>query len=599
MSPTSRRPVHDDALASPGAETASGVAKAEAATAAGLPTTGPGALRRVMGSEAGFATIVELVPWAGELGDARGQKPLRMAADLAGDPRITALSVTDNAGGHARLSPDAPGEKLRELGHDVIVHVACRDRNRNGMQSLGWDLLSRGLTSVLAISGDYPVEGYEGLPKPVFDIDSVALLELLHELGTLAAAKAATDGTPDPEQHCFYLGCAIDPFKRLERDLVPQFLKLALKRRSGADYAITQVGYDAHRSDVLLRWMRREGLGDMPVVGNAYILSAPVARAFNANKVPGCVVTDDLLAVVEREAAGPDKGRAFCLEFAAKQLVVSRGLGCKGIYISGHRDAAEVARVLELADAHPADDWRSLVKDVSFGLPGAFEPFELDRDGFPTDEISKAWARTLTPAARARARRGVDPFYKVNRKVHERVFEPGSPGFTAWRGIYETVERFHLGKPLHVFEQAVKVPLYDCRDCGDCSLPDIAYLCPESHCQKNQRNGPCGGARDGMCEVPGHTCVWADAYRRLKPYGEERAMLERPVVVQDNSLRRTSAWGNTFLGRDHYARRAAEEAALLAVPGAAVPGAAVPDAVPALAPAPTGAPSAPEKGPHS
>jgi methylenetetrahydrofolate reductase (NADPH) len=250
------------------------------------PTSGPGALRRVMGSEVGFATIVELVPWAGELGDARGQKPLRMA-------------------GHARLSPDAPGEALRELGHDVIVHVACRDRNRNGMQSLGWDLLSRGLTSVLAISGDYPVEGYEGLPKPVFDIDSVALLELLHELGTIAAAKAATDGTPDPEQHCFYLGCAIDPFKRLERDLVPQFLKLALKKRSGADYAITQVGYDAHRQDVLLRWMRRERI-DMPVVGNAYILAAPVARAFNANRVPGCVVTDDLLALVEREATSPD-----------------------------------------------------------------------------------------------------------------------------------------------------------------------------------------------------------------------------------------------------------------------------------------------------
>jgi hypothetical protein len=60
--------------------------------------------------------------------------------------------------------------------------------------------------------------------------------------------------------------------------------------------------------------------------------------------------------------------------------------------------------------------------------------------------------------------------------------------------------------------------------------------------------------------------------------------------VQDNNLRRTSAWGNTFLGRDHYARRAAEEAAL-----------AAPGAVPALAstPAPAAAPSAPEKGPHS
>ncbi len=404
--------------------------------------------------------------------------------------------------------------------------------------------------------------GYSGLPKPVFDVDSVALLQMLRELGISAVAKAAEDGVPDPEQHCFFLGCAVDPFKRLERDLVPQFLKLALKARSGADYVITQVGYDARRQDQLLRWMRREGI-DRPVVANAYILSAPVARAFNAGRVPGCVVTDDLLAVAEREAASPDKGRAFFLEFAAKQLVVSRGLGFGGIYISGHRDASEVGRVLEMADAHDPADWRSLVQDVSWGLPGAFHPFESDGAGLSTDEINRAWAKTLTPAARQRARAGVDPFYKVNRRVHERVFQAGTPGFRAWGSIYTRIEGAHLGKPLHVLEQAVKVPLYDCRDCGDCSLPDIAYLCPESHCQKNQRNGPCGGAKDGMCEVPGHTCVWADAYRRLKPYGEERAMLDRAPVLQDNDLRRTSAWANTFLGRDHYAARAADAAATL------------------------------------
>ena len=309
------------------------IAEAEAAIAAGLPATGPGALRRVLGSEAGFATIVELVPWAGELADARGQKPLRMAADLAGNPRITALSVTDNAGGHARLSPHAPGEALRELGHDVIVHVACRDRNRNGMQSLGWDLLSRGLTSVLAITGDYPVEGYEGLPKPVFDIDSVALLELLHELGTLAAAKAATDGLPDPEQHCFYLGLRDRPLqapRARPRPPVPQARAEAPVGRRLRDHP-GRLRRRTARTCSCAGCAARAST--MPVVGNAYILSAPVARAFNANRVPGCVVTDELLAVVEREAASPDKGRGFFLEFAARQLVVSRGLGFRGIYI--------------------------------------------------------------------------------------------------------------------------------------------------------------------------------------------------------------------------------------------------------------------------
>ena len=522
------------------------------------PDAGPGALRRTIEQPGGFATVVELVPWAGALQDPKGAKPLKIAADLAGNTRITALSITDNAGGFAKLPPDVLGEQAAKHGHDVIVHVACRDRNRNAMQSLGWNLLSRGLSTVLALSGDYPADGYEGMPRPVFDIDSVSLLELLRKLGDEATAKAIEAGT-DPEAAArasrFYLGAAIDPFKRLERDLVPQFLKLAMKARAGADYAITQVGYDARANSVLKQWLAQTGL-DIPVIANAFVLTGGVARTFNAGKVAGCVVSDALLEVCEREAKSPDKGRAFFLEFAAKQVVMARGLGFAGIYLSVHKDAGDVTKILELADAHPADDWRSVIKDISWALPGTVQPFELDGDGLATPEIGRAYAASLTPEARKRARGAVSPMYKFDRFLHDRVFTPGTPGFNTWSKLYAKVEPTVLDKPLHVLEQAAKVPLFDCRDCGDCSLPDIAYLCPESHCQKNQRNGPCGGAHDGQCEVPGHTCVWADAYQRLKPYGEELTMLERDIVVQDNSLRRTSAWGNTFLGRDHYARAA-------------------------------------------
>ena len=80
------------------------------------------------------------------------------------------------------------------------------------------------------------------------------------------------------------------------------------------------------------------------------------------------------------------------------------------------------------------------------------------------------------------------------------------------------------------------MPLFHCRDCGDCSLPDIAYVCPESMCAKNQRNGPCGGTRDGRCEVYDSECIWSQAYERLKGYGEEEGMLDGPVVVKDGAL---------------------------------------------------------------
>ncbi len=559
-----------------------------ASDSAAVSATGPGALRRALADPAGWATVVELVPWAGELSDAKGAGQLKAAQDLSGNPRITAVSITDNAGGHAKLSPSALGESVQALGHDAIVHVACRDRSRNALQSLGWELVSRGLTSVLALTGDYPESGYEGLSRPVFDIDSVALVQMYRQLGDEASAKAfAADPDADPAGHRFLLGCAIDPYKRVERDLVPQYLKLGLKVRSGADYAIAQVGYDARKLAELLAVIRRDRLG-IPAIANAYILAAPVARAFNAGKVPGCVVTDDLLGVVEREAKAADKGRAFFLEFAAKQAIVARGLGFRGVYVSGHRNAGEIARILELVDSHPADDWKALVKDVSWGLPAAFHLFERDADGLPTDQLAKAYARSLTPLARRASRAKVDPLYRFSRIVHERAFDPGSPGFGVWKKVYEKVEQYKLDKPVHMLEQTVKVPMFDCRDCGDCSLPDIAYLCPESHCQKNQRNGPCGGAHDGLCEVPGHTCIWADAYKRLKPYGEELTMLDRAPVIQDNSLQRTSAWGNAFLERDHIARRMGRAALPMApaapmkpVPAVPGPAGAAPKAEPA------------------
>jgi methylenetetrahydrofolate reductase (NADPH) len=147
--------------------------------------------------------------------------------------------------------------------------------------------------------------------------------------------------------------------------------------------------------------------------------------------------------------------------------------------------------------------------------------------------------------------------YKLNRSIHHAIFEEGSTGFAIGKKVSEAVERAGSGvqRTLHGAEQAFKILSFDCRDCGDCSLPDIAYLCPESQCAKNQRNGPCGGTRQGKCEVGEKDCIWALAYDRLKAYGEEETMLDRPVVIKDGQLKGTSAWANTFLRKDHRGRK--------------------------------------------
>ena len=125
--------------------------------------------------------------------------------------------------------------------------------------------------------------------------------------------------------------------------------------------------------------------------------------------------------------------------------------------------------------------------------------------------------------------------------MHSAVFAQDAPLFNLGTKVYEEARGAHprefSGRPTS-WSKSAKVPMFNCKDCGDCSLPDIAYVCPEGPCAKNQRNGPCGGARDGLCEVYDTECIWAQAYERLKAYGEEEQMLVTgPVVIKNNALR--------------------------------------------------------------
>ena len=113
-----------------------------------------------------FVTVLEIVPSRGLALDPPARRSLDAARALVGDPRVAAVSITDNAGGHAMASPVPIAEELLARGQDVIVHVACRDRSRNALRSLGWELEARGIRNVLAVSGDYPVEGTGGLSRP-------------------------------------------------------------------------------------------------------------------------------------------------------------------------------------------------------------------------------------------------------------------------------------------------------------------------------------------------------------------------------------------------------------------------------------------------
>jgi methylenetetrahydrofolate reductase (NADPH) len=228
----------------------------------------------------------------------------------------------------------------------VIIHLACKDGNRNSLESRGWKLASEGFDNILALTGDYPKPGYGGMARPSFDIDSVGLLSMYSEMNR--GLRDAKGRRMKPTN--FFLGAVVTNHKRHEREVMPQYLKLRARSKPGPVSSSTRPVTTPARTTSCVRWLALSGL-HVPVIANVFVLSLGAARAFNAGRVPGVVVTDELVALAERYAGSPDRGRSFFLELAAKQVAIARGVGFRGAYLGGKLDLADCEEILARAEA--------------------------------------------------------------------------------------------------------------------------------------------------------------------------------------------------------------------------------------------------------
>jgi ferredoxin len=61
----------------------------------------------------------------------------------------------------------------------------------------------------------------------------------------------------------------------------------------------------------------------------------------------------------------------------------------------------------------------------------------------------------------------------------------------------------------------------ECLGCGDCVLGLFGGICPVARCSKKLLNGPCGGSREGRCEInPDVDCAWQLIIERLRALGQ-------------------------------------------------------------------------------
>jgi methylenetetrahydrofolate reductase (NADPH) len=494
-----------------------------------------------------FPVTWELVPGRGAK-EAAQEKALALASQAAAGNKILALTLTDNPGGTPAMSADFMGCEILKLGIEPLVHFTCKDKNRNQSESQLYALDRAGVRNLLVMSGDYPVSGFQGRPAPVFDLDPVHTLQLITDMNR-GLTYPGIKGNVTHQPGDFFPGAVVSPFKATEAEQMSQYYKLKKKIAAGAQFIVTQLGYDARKFHEVLLFMKQNGL-NIPLVGNVYILPFGAAKMMNRNDLPGSVVTDKLLADIDRERNDPDKGEGARILRSARLYAVLKGMGYSGVHIGGHNIRYEqVEEIIRQGEAL-ASGWTSLIRYFDYPIDGGFYYFERDPDtGLNLEAQTRLQDRP--PDAE------IECTYGFSRFFHQLMYEPGKNLYGVMQGLCKKVHGSRVESFFHKLEHLTKVALFDCRDCGDCALIDTAYLCPMSQCPKNQRNGACGGSFQGWCEVypEKRKCVYVRAYARLKKHGEQDQMGKDIVPPCNWDLYQSSSWVNYYLGKDHTSKK--------------------------------------------
>ena len=391
---------------------------------------------------------------------------------------FAAVALPENPGGVANIQPAGVIASLQAEGLlnrlDVVPHITCKDANSDAIVSALEGYRKAGIQSILALTGDKPIRA-----KGVFELESVSLLSLIRKMNHEAYLKATPQALSSVAT--FFPGAAVSPFKYSEATQMQQYYKMEKKVRCGAQFLITQVGWDWRKSQELFTYLKAVDL-DIPVIGNVYLLSTltPAPRLMHDIKLPGCFVSDELLAKVYAESVDDH------IERAAQQVAMYKAMGAAGVDIGGVHDYAIFTRILHRA-AEIGTDWEPFKDNLYWPAKDPFYVYD-ERSNQPV---------TLSRPRSTLAKK----FFDFS---HRAFLDPDHMGFHAFKKTMAALGadkgKGAVYKLFNANEKAFKYMLFDCEECGDCYLPENFGLCTFGRCEKGVDNAPCGDATvDGRC----------------------------------------------------------------------------------------------------
>ncbi|PIP48729.1 MAG: 5,10-methylenetetrahydrofolate reductase [Chloroflexi bacterium CG23_combo_of_CG06-09_8_20_14_all_45_10] len=256
--------------------------------------------------------------------------------------KVDGLNVTDNQSAVMRYPSLGTCLLIKEHGGEPILQITCRDRNRLAIQA---DLLfaySRGINNVLCLTGDAIDTGDHKEAKPVFDLDSVQLIHLVHTLNSgKDMAGNELEGGVD-----FCIGASATPSAD---PIEPQLMKFQKKLDAGVGFIQTQAVYDM---DELKRFMenfhKMDNIDGVKILaGIVPIWGAKMARYMNEN-VPGIYVPQYLIDEIDQ--APKETKAAKGIEMAGRLIrQIKEEKICDGVHIMAIGREERVPAILEAA----------------------------------------------------------------------------------------------------------------------------------------------------------------------------------------------------------------------------------------------------------
>jgi methylenetetrahydrofolate reductase (NADPH) len=259
---------------------------------------------------------------------------LRRAMPLKG--LVTAVNVTDGAGAKVHLSSLATAHFLVSSGIEPIFQMTCRDRNRLALQGDLLGAVSLGIHNVLVLGGDDPKAGDQPEAKPVYDLDSRALLSMANQMRT---ENALPTGTKIDGAVRLVLGAAdlpVDP----KPDWEPKGLKAKIE--AGADFVQTQFCMDTGVVRRYTQRLRDAGVNIPILIGVAPIPSARSAR-WMKEKLFGTIIPDAFIDRLERASDAKAEGRRICVEVLRELAEIP---GVAGAHVMAPMNFAEIPAVV-------------------------------------------------------------------------------------------------------------------------------------------------------------------------------------------------------------------------------------------------------------